>query len=95
MLELPGYFETKPNLLYCNLEMHFKYILQEDSYIPDAEGKAILFPDHCERGFLSVCSSPYYCLSSYFKAKTLLFAACYLIYRELILCNVLYIYTSK
>lgn len=55
MLELPGYFEAKPNLLYCNLEMHFKYILTEDSYIPDAEGKAILFPDHCERGFFCQC----------------------------------------
>lgn len=33
VLELPGYFKTKLNLLYCILEMHFKYLFEEDSYI--------------------------------------------------------------
>lgn len=38
VLELSGYFETKSDLLYCILELHFKYLFK-DSYIVDAKGK--------------------------------------------------------
>lgn len=31
ILDLPGYFKIKLNLLYCILEMHFKYLFKEDS----------------------------------------------------------------
>lgn len=33
MLDLPGYFKIKLSLLYCVLEMHFKYHFREDSCI--------------------------------------------------------------
>lgn len=33
MLDLPGYFKIKLNLLYYVLEMHFKYLFREDSCI--------------------------------------------------------------
>lgn len=76
--------------------MHFKYFLKEDSSIVGCrrEGNIISKPLRSFFFFLPVCDSPYYWLARYFKAKTLPFAACYLIYRDLILCNVLYIYTS-
>lgn len=33
MLDLSGYCKIKLNLLYCVLEMHFKYLFKEDSCI--------------------------------------------------------------
>lgn len=37
MLDLPGYFKIKQNLLHCILEMHFKYLLKEDSCIQEIQ----------------------------------------------------------
>lgn len=94
VLDHAVYFKIKLNLLYF-LEMHFKSVFNEDSCTLGIQKRRECCIQTAEKRFFwSMSNSPYYWLAWYFKAKTLLFAACYLIYRDLILCNVLYIYTS-
>lgn len=61
MLELPGYFKIKLNLLRCILEMHFMYLFKEDSCILGIQKRRehcfqrVLFPDRWERVFFGQC----------------------------------------
>lgn len=55
ILDLPGYFKIKLNLLYCILEMHFKYLFKEDSFTLGIQKSAISREfdfQTAEKGFL-------------------------------------------
>lgn len=74
----PFYFKKN---WYCILEMHFNFFKQ-NPLSWDAEGKGEDFQTigkvcHAHVEYL------YYCSVRCFKAKTLLSAACYLIYRDI------------
>ena len=61
VLRLPGCFETKLNLLYCILEMHFKYLFKGDSYILGCRREGNIISRALRKGvFWPVSSSPYY-----------------------------------